>query len=138
MIQSGSTVNVHYTGRLTNGEIFDSSNGRDALSFTMGAGQLIPGFEKALEGKNIGDKVTVNISPNEAYGEYRSDLLIKVPNEQMPGPVEIGQRLNATSENGIPVQVTVHEVFEDHVILDGNHPLAGKELIFDIEVLSVN
>lgn len=138
MIQSGSTVNVHYTGRLTNGEIFDSSEGREPLSFTMGSGQIIPGFERALMGKISGDKVTVNIPSDEAYGEYRTDLLVKVPSSQMPGPVEVGQALQAASPNGMPVQVVVSEVHDDHVIIDGNHPLAGKELVFDIEVLSVD
>lgn len=135
MIQNGSTVNVHYTGRLTNGEVFDSSEGRDPLSFTMGTGQIIPGFESALIGKNVGDKVTVNIAPQDAYGEYRKDLLVEVAKSNMPGPVEVGQSLQAQAQNGSPLQVTVAEIHENHVIIDGNHPLAGKELIFDIEVV---
>ncbi len=135
MIQNGSTVNVHYTGRLTNGEVFDSSEGREPLSFTMGTGQIIPGFESALVGKNVGDKVTVNIAPQDAYGEYRKDLLVEVEKSNMPGPVEVGQSLQAQAQNGSPLQVTVAEVHENHVVIDGNHPLAGKELIFDIEVV---
>ena len=138
MIQNGSTIEVHYTGRLTDGEVFDSSEGRQPLSFTMGTGQIIPGFENALVGKNIGDKVTINIQPSEAYGEYREDLIVKVPSEQMPGPVEVGMTLQAQAENGMPLNVMVKEVHNDHVIIDGNHPLSGKELIFDIEVVSVN
>lgn len=135
MIQIGSTVNVHYTGKLKSGEVFDSSEGRDPLSFTIGSGQIIPGFENAVIGKNVGDKVTIEIDPTEAYGEYREDLLVKVENEQLPGPVEVGQVLQADN-GGQPVNVTVKEVNEDHVIIDGNHPLSGKELIFDIEVVS--
>lgn len=135
MIQIGSTVNVHYTGKLKSGEVFDSSEGRDPLSFTIGSGQIIPGFENAVIGKNIGDKVTIEIDPTEAYGEYREDLLVKVENEQLPGPVEVGQVLQADN-GGQPVNVTVKEVNEDHVIIDGNHPLSGKDLIFDIEVVS--
>ncbi len=136
MIQNGSTVNVHYTGRLTNGEVFDSSEGKEPLSFTVGSGQIIPGFESAIIGKNIGDKVTVNIPPAQAYGEIREDLLVKVPNTQLPGPVEVGMSLQAQSENGMAVNVTVVEVNEDHAVIDGNHPFAGKELVFDIEVVS--
>ena len=137
MIQNGNTVNVHYTGRLTNGEVFDSSEGKAPLSFTVGSGQIIPGFENAIIGKNVGDKVTVNIPPAQAYGEFREDLLIKVPNTQLPGPVEVGMSLQAQSDNGANVNVTVVEVNEDHAVIDGNHPFAGKELIFDIEVVNV-
>ncbi len=135
MIQIGSTVNVHYTGKLKNGEVFDSSEGKDPLSFIIGNGQIIPGFENAIIGKNVGDKVTIEIEPKEAYGEYREDLLIKVENDQLPGPVEVGQVLQADN-GGTPVNVTVKEVNEDHVIIDGNHPLCGKDLIFEIEVVS--
>lgn len=135
MIQIGSTVNVHYTGKLKSGEVFDSSEGKDPLSFIIGNGQIIPGFENAIMGKNVGDKVTIEIEPKEAYGEYREDLLIKVENDQLPGPVEVGQVLQADN-GGQPVNVTVKEVNEDHVIIDGNHPLCGKNLIFEIEVIS--
>ena len=137
MIQDGSTVNVHYTGRLTDGEVFDSSEGKAPLTFTVGSGQIIPGFESALIGKNVGDKVTVNIQPEEAYGLIREDLLVKVPNEQLPGPVEVGQTLQAQGDQGAPINVMVKEVNEYHVVIDGNHPFAGKELIFDIEVVEV-
>lgn len=137
MIQNGSTVNVHYTGKLNNGEVFDSSEGKEPLSFTIGTGQIIPGFENAIIGKKTGDKVTVNIQPTEAYGEIREDLLVKVPNTQLPGPVEVGQSLQAQGEDGVPVNVMVREVHEDHAVIDGNHPFAGKELIFDIEVISI-
>ena len=137
MIQDGSTVNVHYTGRLTDGEVFDSSEGKAPLTFTVGSGQIIPGFESALIGKKVGDKVTVNIQPEEAYGLIREDLLVKVPNDQLPGPVEVGMSLQAQAENGMPINVMVKEVHDDHAVIDGNHPFAGKELIFDIEVVSV-
>jgi len=137
MIQNGNTVNVHYTGKLTNGEVFDSSEGKAPLSFVVGSGQIIPGFENAIIGKNTGDKVTVSIPASEAYGEIREDLMVKVPNTQLPGPVEVGMSLQAQSENGMPVNVIVKEVHEDHAVIDGNHPFAGKELIFDIEVVSV-
>lgn len=137
MIQNGNTVDVHYTGKHTTGEVFDSSVGKAPLQFVIGSGQIIPGFENAIIGKNIGDKVTVNIPASEAYGELREDLIVKVPNDNLPGPVEVGMSLQAQSENGMPVNVIVKEVHEDHAIIDGNHPFAGKELVFDIEVVSV-
>lgn len=137
MIQIGSTVNVHYTGRLTDGEVFDSSEGKEPLEFKIGAGEIIPGFENALIGKNVGDKLTVDLAPEEAYGLVREDLLVKVTNDQLPGPVTAGQMLQAQGENGMPINVMVLQVNEDHVIIDGNHPFAGKNLIFDIEVVSI-
>lgn len=138
MIENGKVVDVHYTGKLNDGSVFDSSEGRDPLRFEVGSGQIIPGFESAIIGKNIGDRVTVTISPKEAYGEPREELFVKIPNDKLPGKVEVGQVLEATSEDGRSSQVLVHEVNEDHVIINGNHPLAGKELVFDIEVVSVN
>lgn len=138
MIENGKVVDVHYTGKLNDGSVFDSSEGREPLRFEIGSGQIIPGFESAIIGKNIGDRVTVTISPEEAYGEQREELFVKIPNDKLPGKVEVGQVLEATSEDGRSSQVLVHEVNEDHVVINGNHPLAGKELVFDIEVVSVN
>jgi FKBP-type peptidyl-prolyl cis-trans isomerase 2 len=111
--------------------------GKDPLKFQVGSGQIIPGFENAILGKNIGEKVTINISPTDAYGDIREDLLVKVPVDQMPGEVEVGQMLQAQSDNGQSVNVMVKEVNEDHVLIDGNHPLAGKELVFEIEVVEI-
>lgn len=137
MIQKGNVVAVHYTGKFKNGESFDSSEGRDPLKFQVGSGQIIPGFENALIGKNIGDKVTININPKDGYGEIREDLIVKVPMDQMPGQVEVGQSLQAQADNGQAVNVIIKEVNEDHVIIDGNHPLAGEDLVFDIEILEI-
>ena len=137
MITQGSTVEVHYTGKLTNDEVFDSSEGKEPLKFEVGSGQIIPGFENAILGKNVGDKVTVSIDPTQAYGDVREDLLVKVPFDKMPGEVEVGQTLQADSGQGQPVMVVVEQVNEDHVVINGNHPLAGKELVFDIEIISV-
>jgi peptidylprolyl isomerase len=137
MITQGSTVEVHYTGKLTNDEVFDSSEGKEPLKFEVGSGQIIPGFENAILGKNVGDKVTVSIDPTQAYGDVREDLLVKVPFDKMPGEVEVGQTLQADSGQGQPVMVVVEQVNEDHVVINGNHPLAGKELVFDIEIVSV-
>lgn len=137
MIEQGSIVSVHYTGKFTDGNVFDSSEGRGPLRFRVGSGQLIPGFEMAIIGKEVGDKVTTNISPEDAYGVVREDLIVSVPLDKMPGQVEVGQALEAQGENGQSAQVFVKEVNEDHVIIDANHPLAGKELVFEIEVLNI-
>jgi FKBP-type peptidyl-prolyl cis-trans isomerase 2 len=137
MITQGSTVEVHYTGRFLDGEVFDSSEGKDPLQFEIGSGQIIPGFETALMGKNIGEKVSVTVAPEQAYGPIREDLVVEVPADKMPGPVEVGQLLQADGGDGGVVQVIVKEVKEDVIIIDGNHPLAGQDLVFDIEVVSI-
>ena len=135
MIKEGSKVDVHYTGKLSTGEVFDSSEGKETLKFEVGSGQIIPGFEEAILGKSIGDKVTVTMSPEKAYGPVREELIVKVPLDKMPGDITVGQSLQAVSDGNQPVQVTVKEVNEDHVVIDGNHPLAGKDLTFDIEIV---
>jgi FKBP-type peptidyl-prolyl cis-trans isomerase 2 len=137
MITQGSTVEVHYTGRFLDGEVFDSSEGKDPLQFEIGSGQIIPGFEDAIMGKSIGEKVSVTVAPEQAYGPIREDLLVEVPTDKMPGPVEVGQLLQADGGDGGVVQVIVKEVKEDVIIIDGNHPLAGQDLVFDIEVVSI-
>lgn len=137
MIQNGNTVYVNYTGKLADGTIFDSSIDRDPLSFIIGSGQIIPGFENSLIGKNTGDKFTTVILAADAYGEYRDDLCANVPNSQLPGVVEVGTALQAMGEDGYPINVVVKELHDDYVIIDANHPFAGKDLTFDIEVLSV-
>jgi FKBP-type peptidyl-prolyl cis-trans isomerase 2 len=137
MIENGTIVNVHYTGKLTDGSVFDSSEGRGTLRFEVGSGQIIPGFEKALMGKKIGDKVSVNINPDEAYGQVINELIVEVPIDRLPQDLEVGQLLEASLENGQTTNVTVVSINENGAIIDGNHPLAGKELIFDIEVVSL-
>lgn len=137
MVENGNLVSVHYTGKLKNGQVFDSSLEREPLKFQVGSGQIIPGFEQAILGKNVGDKVTTNIAPEQAYGQVREDLIVKVNKENLPGEVQIGQNLSAQASNGQDVTVTVTEINEDHVVVDGNHPLSGQELIFDIEVLEI-
>lgn len=137
MVENGKIVSVHYTGKLTTGEVFDSSEGREPLTFQVGSGQIIPGFEKAILGKNIGELVSVTIPASEAYGPIREDLFIKVPKENMPGEVEIGQSLSAQADNGQQVNVIVHEINEDHVVIDGNHALAGEDLIFNIQIIKI-
>jgi FKBP-type peptidyl-prolyl cis-trans isomerase 2 len=137
MIENGKVVSVHYTGKLTTGEVFDSSEGRDPLTFQVGSGQIIPGFEKAILGKNIGEDVVVTIPSSQAYGSIREDLFIKVPKENMPGEVEIGQSLSAQADNGQTVNVVVHEINEDHIVINGNHPLAGEDLEFSISIVEI-
>lgn len=137
MIENGTIVNVHYIGKLTDGSVFDSSEGRGALRFEIGSGQIIPGFETALMGKNVGDKVTVNILPEEAYGPVLEELIVNVPLDRLPENLEMGQILEATLENGQSSNVTVVNIAEEHATIDGNHPLAGQELVFDIEVVSL-
>jgi FKBP-type peptidyl-prolyl cis-trans isomerase 2 len=127
---------VHYTGKLSDGTTFDSSVGRSPFKFQIGSNEVIPGFEQGLMGKMVGDKVTISIPCNDAYGEVRFDLIVNVPKSQLPGTVEVGQTLQASNE-GQSFNVEVKEVYDDYVVIDGNHPLAGKDLIFDIEVLEI-
>ena len=137
MIENGKVVSVHYVGKFPDGEVFDSSEGREPLQFQVGSGQLITGFESAIIGKIVGDKVTANITPEEGYGLVREDLIVSVPLDKMPGDVEVGQALEAQGDNGQSAQVFVKEVNEDSVVIDGNHPLAGKDLVFEIEVVEI-
>ena len=138
--KNGDNVTVHYTGKLTTGEQFDSSNGRDPLGFTIGAGQMIKGFDAALPGMAIGDKKTVTIVATEAYGETNPEAIIQFPKTNVPADMvlEPGMPLTLTDQNGHPVQVVVVEVQEDIIVLDANHELAGKDLVFDIELVSIN
>jgi peptidylprolyl isomerase len=137
--KDGDTVKVHYTGTLENGEVFDTSAEKEPLEFTLGQGQLIPGFEKAVVGMNVGDSTKVDIPSDEAYGEEREDLIINVPKDQLPEGVspEVGMQLQVNQPNGQPVPVRVTKVGETDLTLDANHPLAGKDLTFDIELVEV-
>ena len=138
-VKNGDVVKVHYTGKLTNGEQFDSSTGREPLEFIVGAGQMIKGFDKAMPGMSIGEKKTVNISPEEGYGEKIEEAIIEFPRENVPAdmPLEIGMTLELRSESGQPIPVTIEEIREDVIVLDANHSLAGKELVFDIELVEI-
>lgn len=138
-VLSDSTVTVNYTGRLEDGTIFDSSTveGREPMTTKLGQGQLIKGFEEGLVDMSEGDKKTVEIESTEAYGEYLDYLIQEVEKSQMPGEVEVGMPLQAQTEMGV-VQFVVKEVKDETVVLDANHPLAGKKLIFDLEVVSID
>tara|TARA_R110000822_G_scaffold55617_3_gene141195 strand:+ start:29 stop:454 length:426 start_codon:yes stop_codon:yes gene_type:complete len=137
-IELNSTVTVHYTGKLEDGTIFDSSltEGREPLSTTLGQGSLIQGFEKALIDMIEGEKKTVNIPSSEAYGGINPTLVVEVPKDRVPEGVEEGAMLQTMTQQG-PMNVLVKEIKEDVVVIDANHPLAGKDLIFDLEVISV-
>lgn len=136
MIQSGTIVNVNYTGKFPDGTIFDSSEGRGLLRFEIGTGQVIPGFERSLIGKSVGDKIVVEIQPEDGYGQVQPDLFVKVGRDRMPQNIELGAELQATTEQGTTI-VKVIEIAEDHVVVDANHPLAGKDLVFEIDVVSL-
>lgn len=138
-VKSGDTVFVHYTGTLTDGSEFDSSRDRDPLQVTAGAGQLIPGFDAALIGMALGETKRVEIPCAEAYGEIDPANRQPVPRSQIPEdiPLEVGLILQMQASEGHVLPVTVVEIGEDEVMLDANHMLAGKDLIFDIEIVSI-
>lgn len=138
--KKGDAVQVHYTGKLEDGSVFDSSANREPLGFTLGDGNMIKGFDTAVDGMTLGDKVTVTISAAEAYGERRDDMIIEVPIEQVPADIkpEIGMQLTLQGGNGQPMPVVVTDLDEKKITLDANHQLAGKDLIFDIELVKVN
>lgn len=139
-VKNGDRVRVHYTGRLDNGQEFDSSRDGDPLEFTVGEGQVIPGFEEAVRGMSVGDKKTVEIDPDDAYGQRREQLVQSVSREGMNLDVEPQEGMNLIMQlpdgNQIPVAIT--EVTDTHVTLDANHPLAGEKLTFDVEVVGNN
>jgi FKBP-type peptidyl-prolyl cis-trans isomerase 2 len=138
-IKNGDTVSVNYTGKLEDGTIFDTSlvEGREPIKATLGQGNLIKGFENGLMEMGEGDKKTIEILPEDAYGDLKEEMIIEIPKSNAPIEVEVGQMLQGNSPQG-PVNVKVIEIKENTVILDGNHPLAGKKLIFDLEVVSID
>lgn len=138
--QAGNTVLVHYKGTLTDGLLFDSSEGRDPLSFQLGGGMVIKGFDDGVTGMSIGDKKTIHIPNEEAYGPINEEMVVKFPRTQIPAeiPLEIGGTLNMHQDgNGQVMQVIVREVTEEYVLLDANHPLAGQDLIFELELVDI-
>ena len=138
-VKEGDVVKVHYTGKLTSGEQFDSSVGREPLEFTVGAGQMIKGFDAAMPGMTLGEKKTINIAPEEAYGPRSEEAIIQFPKENVPADMQLepGMTLTLSNQMGQPVPVIVVEVQQDVIILDANHFLAGQELIFDIELVEI-
>ena len=138
-VKEGDVVKVHYTGKLVNGEQFDSSVGREPLEFTVGAGQMIKGFDDAMPGMNLGEKKTINIAPEDAYGPRSEEAIIEFPKENVPADMilEPGMPLTLSNQAGQPVPAIVVEVKDDIIVLDANHFLAGQELIFDIELVEI-
>ncbi|HKK27850.1 MAG TPA: peptidylprolyl isomerase [Gemmatimonadota bacterium] len=137
--KTGDTVTVEYTGTLEDGTVFDSSEGREPLTFTIGSGDLIPGFEKAVTGLEPGQTVKATLPPEEAYGERSDEMVFQVGLDQLPEDVEpeVGDRLEAKDPQGNKFAVSVAEVGDEAVTLDANHPLAGQDLTFEIELVSI-
>ncbi len=137
--KEGSVVKVHYKGTLKDGSVFDSSQDRDPLEFTVGAGQMIAGFDAGVVGMAVGEKKTIEIACEEAYGPHREEMIAKVPAKDVPEDInpKVGMALQMQHPNGMPITVTIIEVTDEHILLDGNPPLAGKDLIFEIDMVEV-
>ena len=137
--KKGNNVKVHYTGKLQDGTVFDSSEGHDPLAFTVGSGQVIPGFDEAVIGMNKGDSKNVSIPVNKAYGPRNEELVLTAPLSQVPTDLdpEVGQQLEMGGPNGELVVVKVVAITDEHITLDANPPLAGEDLVFDIELVEI-
>jgi peptidylprolyl isomerase len=138
-VKSGDTVKVHYHGKLNDGSTFDSSEGREPLEFEVGSGSVIAGFDNGVTGMEVGEKKTVNIPVDEAYGQKQDDLLMEFPRDRFPTDLqpEVGMQLNMSNGAGQNFPVVITEVREDTVMLDANHPLAGEDLVFDLELVEI-
>jgi len=139
--KAGNQVKVHYKGTLTSGEEFDSSYKRnEPLGFTVGAGQMIKGFDEAVQGMKVGEKKTVNIPSAEAYGEWNEEALVTVPRERLPQDQEPkpGMQIAMQRQDGRRQPAVIKEVNEKEVVIDANHPLAGKDLVFEIELVEIS
>ena len=138
-VKKGDTVKVHYTGKFEDGTVFDSSTDGEPLEFTLGEGQLIPGFENAVEGMKVGDTKTATFPPDQAYGPRHEEMVIEVDRSEFPEDLdlEVGQQLQLEQPNGDTLIVMVADVSGPNVILDANHPLAGQDLTFEIELIEV-
>ncbi|WP_370227412.1 peptidylprolyl isomerase [Cognatishimia sp.] len=138
--KSGDTVQIHYTGTLDDGSTFDSSAGREPLQFTLGSGQVIKGFDDGVTGMAVGEKKTIHIPCEDAYGPINPAMMQDVPREQIPDeiPLELGMMLQMQGQAGDVIPVTVANITDDTVTLDANHMLAGKDLTFELELVSVS
>ncbi len=137
--KSGDTVKVAYTGKFDDGTVFDSTQNRDPLEFTLGEGQLIKGFDEAVTGMSPGDSKTVELPPEQAYGPRREDMVIEFDRSQLPGDTapQVGQQLQLAQQEGQPIPAMITEVTESNITVDANHPLAGRQLTFEIELLEL-
>lgn len=138
-VKSGDVIRVHYTGKLLDGSQFDSSVGKAPLEFTVGAGQMIAGFDAGVVGMTIGEKKTIQIDPEHGYGHKDPNALVEFPSSNVPEgmKVEVGMKLNLQNQYGQPVPVVVTEVREDVIIMDANHFLAGQDLVFEVELVEI-
>jgi len=138
--KNGDMVRVHYKGTLKDGKVFDSSQGREPLEFTLGEGQVIPGFEEGVAGMSPGDKKTIRIPADQAYGEHHKELVLEVGRDQLPPDLnpQVGQQLQSQQPDGDVITFRVTEVNDKSVKLDANHPLAGEELTFDVELVEIS
>ena len=138
-VKKGDTVKVHYHGRLTDGSTFDSSEGREPLEFEVGGGTVIPGFDTGITGMTVGEKKTITIPADEAYGPKQEEMVMEFPKERFPAEMvpEVGMQLNMNNGSGQNFPVVIVEVKDDMVILDANHPLAGEDLTFDLELVDI-
>ena len=138
-VKEGDTVKVHYTGKFNDGTVFDSSRDRSPLEFIVGARQMIPGFDNAVDGMKPGETKTVTVPPSEAYGKVNRKLVLTAEKKYFPDNIslEIGKQLRVPQEDGTSIVVTITEMTDDTVTVDGNHPLAGKDLTFEIELLEI-
>ena len=138
-VKDGDTVKVHYTGKLENGEVFDTSKEEEPFEFKVGNKAVIPGFEKGVVGMKVGDTKTIEIPPEEAYGTKQDQLVVEVNRNEFPDDITptIGQRLQIRQQDGNPIIVTVTALTEESITLDANHPLAGYTLFFDVEVIEI-
>ena len=137
--KSGDTVRIHYTGTLDNGTQFDSSDGRDPLEFALGGGQVIPGFDSAVDGMAVGENKSVTIQPDQAYGERHEQLVQQVPRSALPEDLEpqVGMGLQSQSPDGQVMNLVITEVADETITVDANHPLAGQALTFAIELVEI-
>src|SRR5205085_11902159 len=138
-VKSGDTVKVHYHGKLTDGTTFDSSEGREPLEFEVGSGSVIPGFDTGVTGMQVGEKKTINIPVEEAYGPKQDDMIMDFPRDRFPADMEpeVGMQLNMSNGAGQNFPVVIREVRDETVLLDANHPLAGEDLTFDLELVEI-
>ncbi|MBK7099621.1 MAG: peptidylprolyl isomerase [Sphingobacteriales bacterium] len=138
-VKNGDKIKVHYHGKLTSGETFDKSEGRDPLAFEVGSGMVIKGFDDGVIGMAVGEKKTIQIPVEEAYGTKNPEMIVEMPKDRFPADlqVEVGLPLLMNDQNGQQFQVVVAEILEDSITLDANHPLAGQELVFDLELVEI-
>lgn len=138
--KANDKVKVHYKGTLSNGDVFDSSEGREPLEFTLGTGQVIPGFDNGITGMAVEESKTINIPAADAYGEVRKELIQEVPKSHIPAEIkpEVGLQLMSNTPDGQQIPLVVTEVKDDSIVVDANHPLAGKDLTFEVTLVSIN